>query len=80
MISAEQARKETQAAAETRISETLKRVEKNVCEAVNQGKYQCYYFGYLNDKVIMHLRNLGYEVTLYNQYNETDYTISWEAK
>lgn len=57
--------------------ETLKDLESKIEKAISEGEFYINGVGILPDIIIQQLRELGYTVEAYSQYNEDGYTISW---
>jgi hypothetical protein len=80
MISAKEARSETNKNLENFLTIELEDVEKKIREAIKQGRYSISENGCLSNQSIKALEDVGFTVKTGNQYNESYYSISWEQK
>ena len=78
MLSANAAKKKTQSNIDNCITKELLQLEKQINKAVSYGRFSISNNGYLESMTEQKLKELGYKVTTYNQYNESSYTISWQ--
>ena len=79
MISAKEAREETNKKIDYVMADELIKVEEKIKNSINDGSgsYSTCYDGSLHQKTITHLKSLGYKVEYGSQYNESYYMISW---
>lgn len=77
MIYAREARLISDAIKEKLIKSESSNIQDKIEEAISKGKHYCYYYGKTTLDIKQQLKNLGYYVETYTQYNETCYKISW---
>lgn len=79
MISAREAREETNKKIDYVMADELIKIEEKIKNSINDGSgsYSTCYDGSLHHETITHLRSLGYKVEYGSQYNESYYMISW---
>lgn len=77
MITAEEARKETQQQIDAVLINEWACIENAIEEAIGNGKFSISETGYISDKAKNRLVSLGYVVEVGSQYNEPYYSIRW---
>lgn len=79
MISAKEAREETNKKIDYVMADELIKVEEKIKNSINDGSgsYSTCYDGSLHQKTIDFLKSFGYKVEYGSQYNESYYMISW---
>lgn len=78
MLTAEKAKKKTQSNIDNCATKELTYLEKQINKAVHDGRFSISNTGFLESVTEQKLKELGYKVTTYTQYNESSYTISWQ--
>lgn len=77
MLSAKDAHAKTLNSITECVTEELLKLEKQINDAINRGKFSISNNGFLQVETKKRLEELGYKVTVGYQYNETYYSISW---
>ena len=77
MISANEARKKTEEIRNNGVYQELKRIEREIEEAIGKGGNNIALDGTISHPTANYLRQLGYEVHTGSQYNESYITIKW---
>ena len=77
MLSAKDAHTKTTNNITECITEELLKLEKQINDAINRGKFSISNNGFLQAETKKRLEELGYKVTVGYQHNETYYDISW---
>ena len=80
MISANRARKKTEAVRNARNNNgkyEMKNIEREIEDAINRGENKISFVGTISQQTTERLRKLGYEVHTGSQYNESYFTIKW---
>lgn len=77
MITAAEARKQSENKNNSLIHEQMTKVEAAVKDSVSRGLFGCYVSSPLDDRVVNKLRELGYEVNIGSDYNDVSYCIKW---
>ena len=77
MLSAEDARKKANEKIDVLVEREIREIEGKVIAACEEGKTTITVDGYLQDKTVIRLQELGYDVVTGSQYNQLYYTISW---
>lgn len=77
MLSASEAKAKTQNNIDSCVTQELNKLDKQISEAISNGK-----FSICNDGILQHttqerLESLGYKVETGSQYNESYYSVSW---
>lgn len=75
---AAEAKNVTELAIENSITKQLEELSFEINTATHKGKYAIANDGTLDSEVKRRLEDLGYNVTIGNQYNKSYYTIRWE--
>lgn len=78
MLSAGDAKKKTQSNIDNCTTKELRLSEKQINKAIFDGRFSISNNGFLESVTEQKLKELGYKVTTYAQYNESSYTISWQ--
>lgn len=78
MITAEQARQRAKAAISEYEQSQFNKIMENIDKESARGYYNYYGDGALRPAVQKRLEELGYDVSIGNRYNESEYCISWE--
>ena len=77
MLTALEANKKTLSNITKSVAEELLKIEIQIHDAINKGKFHISNNGFLNIETKRKLEELGYKVTVGSQYNETYYIINW---
>ena len=78
IIDAKTARKLAETLLSSEASYELEKVNKCIQNAINEGKYNCYYYHDLHDPVVRKLQDLGYKVINCSTQREGDcFKIEW---
>lgn len=77
MLSACEANKKTLNNIRECTTEELSKLEKQINQAISNGKFSISNDGCLQPETTLRLQDLGYKITTGNQYNEQYYCISW---
>ena len=77
MISAKEAREQTELSIASEDEAELLKIEKQINDAINRGAHSINNNGYLSKTIKDELEKLGYKVYQGRQYNESYYSISW---
>ena len=78
IIDAKTARKLTETSLSSEALYELEKVNKCIQDAINEGKYNCYYYHYLHDPAVRKLKDIGYKVTNCSTQREGDcFKIEW---
>lgn len=78
MLTAEEAKIKTQTNINNCATKELTYLEKQISKAVHDGRFSISNNGFLESVTEQKLKELGYKVTTYTQYNKSSYTISWQ--
>ena len=78
LITAEQARQRAKASITKYEQSQLNKIMEGIDEESAEGYYKYYGDEALQPAVRKKLEELGYDVSIGNQYNEPEYCISWE--
>ena len=78
MLYAHEAKRKTLENIEECTTKELSKIEKQINEAVANGKFSISNSGSLQPESMRRLEEGGYKVTIKSQYNESYYVISWE--
>lgn len=78
LLSAEESRKRADEAVENAFIKELQEIATEINAASKEGKYSYSENGYLKFKTREKLEELGYEVEVGSQYNQSWYSISWK--
>ena len=80
IIDAKTARKLTETSLSSEALYELEKVNKCIQDAINEGKYNCYYYHYLHDPAVRKLKDIGYKVTNCSTQREGDcFKIEWQV-
>lgn len=79
MISAKEAKAQAMDAVQTEMNLEMERIAKRIEDACANGLFRCFVPEACSKQIISKLRDAGYRVEIYNQYNETETMISWEG-
>lgn len=74
---AQQAHELTKEESEMYSNRVYAELKEKIIAAANNGKNYIYYDKFLPRSIVSHLRKLGYDVAVYNQYNDFYYDIDW---
>lgn len=77
MISANDARLNTENNIDLCMTQELSKIEKQITEAISKGKFSICNDGILQHTTRQKLEELGYQVQTGSQYNESYYSINW---
>lgn len=77
MLTASEARYQTTVTDPTKLPRFAD-VDKCIRNAITKGEFHTWVYGSLDDRLISHLRGLGYHVMKSSDRNETLIKISWE--
>ena len=78
MLSASEANQKTRNNIKKCLTKELSELEKQIDEAISNGKFSISNDGYLQSETKERLEELGYKVSTRSQYNESYYSISWK--
>ena len=78
LLSAEESRKRADEAVDNGIKKQLQEIATEINAASKEGKYSYSENGFLKPKIREKLEELGYEVEVGSQYNQSWYSISWK--
>lgn len=78
MLSASEANQKTRNNIKKCLTKELSELEKQIDEAISNGKFSISNDGYLQSETKDRLEELGYKVSTGSQYNESYYSISWK--
>lgn len=78
LLSAEESRKRADEAVDNDIKKQLQEIATEINAASKEGKYSYSEDGYLKPKIREKLEELGYEIEVGSQYNQSWYSISWK--
>ena len=77
MISAKEAKSQTELSRASEDETELLKIENEIKDAINRGVYSIHNDGHLSKTIKDELEKLGYKVYQGSQYNESYYSISW---
>ena len=77
ILTAAEAYRRVEAGDSESVREELKKIETQILEAIDQGKYSTYADTYLKPGTKKELERLGYSVTSSSYRNESSTVISW---
>ena len=77
MISAKEAREQTELRIASKDETELLKIENEIKDAINRGVCSIHKNGYLSKTIANELEKLGYKVYQGSQYNESYCSISW---
>ena len=77
MISAKEARGQTELSIASKDEIEIKCIEKQINDAINRGVCSIHSNGHLSKNIANELEKLGYKIYQGSQYNESYYSISW---
>lgn len=77
MISAKEAREKCESITSEKAVNQLSEIEKKIESAIKVGKFEAYHYLPILDSVKKELIRLGYQVNIFNDRNETTFTIKW---
>ena len=80
MIGAVVARSKSASYNENSLETKLKKVEKLILNAVSKGEFECCFNEnevFMDKNLANKIKEFGYKLESYSQYNETIYRISW---
>jgi len=77
MISAKEAREQTELSRASEYEVELLNIENNIKNAINRGVCSIHSNGHLSKNIANELERLGYKIYQGSQYNESYYSISW---